>query len=292
MKILPRSMDLHMHTSVSHGTDPQEAIIGLVRNAGIELFSVTDHDAVKGCAAVINALASGDPAFITGAEFSCKDEEGQYHILGYGYDVNAKPILELVGEGHALRISKLQERLDFLKARFGFTFSAHDIEALYALDNPGKPHVGNLMVRYGYAATKESAIQDYLNQYYADTAYVRPEDAIRAILNAGGIPVLAHPACGRGDEIIVGEDMDRRLRRLIRFGLQGVEAFYSGFTPKMNVEILSFAEQFELYVTAGSDYHGNNKLVHLGDTGLPDVKKYPQGLRRFLDAAGDRIINL
>ena len=78
--------------------------------------------------------------------------------------------------------------------------------------------------------------------------------------------------------------MDARLRGLIGYGLMGVEAFYSGFTPKLQKEILDFAEKYGLYITAGSDYHGKNKLVRLADTNLPNVSEYPRGLIRFLDA--------
>ena len=52
--------------------------------------------------------------------------------------------------------------------------------------------------------------------------------------------------------------------------------------------MLGFAERYGLYVTAGSDYHGSNKLVVLGDTGLDRVAEYPEGLRRFLDDARSR----
>lgn len=280
----PIAIDLHMHTTVSDGTDSPGELIERVKEAGIELFSVTDHDAVKGCEIIKPLLREGDPAFITGAEFSCKDGEGQYHILGYGYDKRAPSIRDVVAAGHALRMSKLDKRLRFLKREFGFTFSDEDIAALHYLDNPGKPHIGNLMVKYGYASTKKEAIQQYINKFHAGSEYIRPEDAIRAILAAGGIPVLAHPSYGRGDEIIVGDAMDKRLRRLISYGLSGVEAFYSGFTPKLQEEILSFAERYGLYVTAGSDYHGKNKLVRLGDTNLKSVGEYPEGLLRFLDA--------
>ena len=77
--------------------------------------------------------------------------------------------------------------------------------------------------------------------------------------------------------------MENRLRHLIGLGLRGIEAFYSGFSPAHRREALALAKRFDLYVTAGSDYHGTNKLVLLGDTGLPDVQEYPEGLRRFLE---------
>ena len=285
----PYRIDLHMHTTVSDGTDEPEQIISLVKETGIELFSITDHDAIEGCGIVRRLLGAGDPLFITGVEFSCKDKEGRYHILGYGYDPEAQSIRDVVAKGHALRMSKLEKRLEFLKNEFGFQFSDADVASLYALDNPGKPHIGNLMVQYGYAATRDEAIRGYLNQYHAGSAYVRPEDAILGILGAGGIPVLAHPSYGRGDELILGDEMDRRLRRLIGYGLRGVEAFYSGFTPKLQAEMLSFAGRYDLFVTVGSDYHGKNKPVQLGETNLSDPADRPAGLYRFLDAvAGSR----
>lgn len=98
--------------------------------------------------------------------------------------------------------------------------------------------------------------------------------------------MLAHPTYGSGDQLILGEDMDRRLRRLMNFGLMGVEAFYSGFTEKIRGELLGFAERYGLYVTAGSDYHGTNKLIELGDTGLQSDTEWPFGLRRFLTDTG------
>lgn len=276
-------MDLHIHTNVSDGTDSPLGLISSVKSAGLTLFSITDHDATDACSIVKSSLSAGDPAFIFGVEFSCKDEDGKYHILGYGYDSQAPSIRKIVDVGHNFRINKLKKRLDFLEKEFGFGFSEEDRKSLFALKNPGKPHIGNMMVKYGFAPTKEFAIERYINKFDIKSEYVRPEDAILAILGAGGIPVLAHPSYGRGDELVIGEDMDKRLKKLIGFGLKGVEAFYSGFTAALQKEILSFAEKYCLYITAGSDYHGENKLVRLGDTNLNKDNEYPKGLKRFLN---------
>ena len=284
---LPRTIDLHMHTTVSDGTDTPEEILSNVKAAGIELFAVTDHDAVKACRVIQSVRTADDPAFLTGAEFSCRDEDGKYHILGYGFDPDAEPVLQVMRLGHDYRIHKVRARLEFLENTFGFRFPEDERRALFALDNPGKPHIANLMVRFGYALNTKEAIKRFINQIRFPGMYVRPEEAIRGILAAGGIPVLAHPSYGSGDELFVGEEMDRRLRKLTAYGLQGVEAFYSGFTEKLRDEVLSFADRYGLYVTAGSDYHGTNKLVRLGDTGLSGAGGFPEGLRRFIaDTAG------
>ena len=279
-----RNIDLHMHSTVSDDTDTPEELLGRVREAGLELFALTDHDAIKGVAGIRKALRAGDPQLLSGVEFSCKDEGGKYHILGYRFDPDNPAILDVVGAGHRLRMDKVMKRLDALRDEFQVTFPEEEIRRLLSLDNPGKPHIGNLMVKYGYARTKEEAIREKINKAHVRSEYIRPETAIRGILGSGGIPVLAHPAFGSGDEIIVGGAMEERLRHLTAFGLQGVEAFYSGFSPRLREETLAFAKQFGLYVTAGSDYHGRNKLVALGDTELPQAETVPDGLLRFLEA--------
>ena len=276
-------LDLHLHSTVSDGTDTPQALLAFVREAGLVLFSLTDHDAVKGCEQIKKLRGPEDPAFLTGVEFSCRDEEGKYHILGYGFDPEAPAIRRVVETGHRFRLRKLQTRLDFLKDRFGFRFPEAELRALRELDNPGKPHIGNLMAKLGYADSKEKAIKEYIDRLRIRSDSVRPEQAIQGILASGGIPVLAHPCYGSGDELILGDDLDRRVRKLMDLGLQGVEAFYSGFTPKLSRQMLKAAEKHGLYVTAGRDYHGANKLIPLGDTGLEEAREWPEGLYRFLE---------
>ena len=261
-------IDLHMHTTVSDGTDTPEEILGRVKENGIDLFAITDHDAIKGCGVIRQMRKPDDPKFLTGVEFSCRDEEGQYHILGYGYDPEAESMRELVEKGHRIRMEKIHTRLDFLKREFGIVFPPEEIEQLLRLDNPGKPHLANLLVKDGYAESKETAMRDYLNKLRIRLEFLKPEEAIAGILAGGG----------------QGEDMDRRLGRLTAYGLQGVEAFYSGFSRQNREEILGFAEQYHLYVTAGSDYHGKNKRVQLGDTGFTAETVCPEGMCRFLEA--------
>ena len=277
-----RKIDLHMHSTVSDGTDTPEEILVKVKEAGIDMFSLTDHDDFKGCLRIQKCIAPEDPLFITGVEFSCRDQGGKYHILGYGYDPDAKPVRALVSSGHKIRLEKLGIRLKALKERFGFIFSGEDIKSLYALDNPGKPHIANLMVKYRYVRDKQQAFAKYLNQVKTENISYKPEDAVSAILQSGGIPVLAHPSFGSGDELFMGEEMGNRLLHLLDFGIQGLEAYYSGFSPKLQDEILELAEKYDLYVTAGSDYHGNNKMVKLGDNRLASIDQGPEGLQRFL----------
>lgn len=276
-------IDLHIHTTVSDGTDMPHTLLEKIRAAGIGVFSVTDHDAVLAAHSIAELRRKNDPLFIPGVEFSCRDEEGKYHILGYGFDPNAAPLLRIVSHGQKLRTEKTGVRLELLHEEFGFSFPEEEIEKLLAMENPGKPHIGRLMVQLGYAKDIGDAIDNYINRIHYRGENVRPQEAVEGILAGGGIPVLAHPLFGSGSERLAGDEMERRLRRLMEYGLQGVEAFYSGFSAEQTKEMLSLAEKYKLYVTAGSDYHGKNKKISLGETGLDKAEEYPDGLKRFLD---------
>ena len=280
-------IDLHMHTTASDGTDSPQEILQLMRDKGIGLFSVTDHDTVSGCREVIAARTEGDPHFLSGVEFSCRDEGGKYHILGYGYDIDAQAIQELVRNTHMLRLEKVRERLKALTEQYGFYFPEEELRELFSHAEPGKPHIGNMMTRLGYTRSKDEAIHDYLNKIKVRSRYIRPEEAIQGILKSGGIPVLAHPIYGSGEELYIGEDLE--LRNLLELGIQGVEAYYSGFTAQMEEMMLDYADRFQLYVTAGSDYHGRNKLIVPGDISLAHLSDAHPGLKRFLKAVMHRI---
>ena len=86
-----------------------------------------------------------------------------------------------------------------------------------------------------------------------------------------------------GDQLILGDELEQRVVRLMGFGLQGLEGFYSGFTAVLRDQVLHLAQKHSLYVTAGSDYHGSNKLVSLADTGMGQETGLPDGLKRFLE---------
>lgn len=280
--LLTRKIDLHVHTTVSDGTDTPAEIVRRVKEEGIKIFSVTDHDAVEGCAIINNLLEEGDPAFIYGVEFSCEDQEGKYQILGYGFDPDSPYMSELISRARAFCTSNLQNTLEFLKREYGFDFSSADRDLLFTLNNPGKKHLAGLMVRYGYASTKNDALINYIKKCKTKDTFIRPEEAIRAILKSNGIPVLSHPFFGNGEEFIQLREVERRIKRLTKMGLKGVEVFYSGFTETMKKDLMDLADKYRLYVTAGSDYHGSNKLDRLGDTDLGSYPEYPKRLQKFL----------
>lgn len=277
-------IDLHMHTTISDGTNTPEELLSVVKSAGISYFSITDHDAVKGAQIMPDLLSPGDPVFIPGVEFSCKDDLGKYHILGYAFDPASPSIQKIVDKGHENRMTEVRSRLQALKDECSIVFPEDEIEKLLALANPGKPHIGNLLVKYGYAESRGQAITEIINKLKVKSLDLDPAEVITAIRDGGGISVLAHPAFGSGTQRIFGKELEKRVDHLISMGLQGIEAYYSGFSKEIRDEVLSIAESRGLLITCGSDYHGNNKTVRPGELGTDSPDDYMEKVSAFLAA--------
>ena len=283
---IPVYPDLHMHSTVSDGTDSPEEILNLVKKKGFDCFSLTDHDDCSGCREIRKVL-DDSIRFINGIEFSCTDEKGKYHILGYGFQLESKVLNDVIKKGHGFRVYKFLERVNFLHDELGIILPEERIDQLMLLNNPGSPHIGQLMVEFGYAKSIDDAIKNYIKKKKFKSYYLKPHEAIEGILAAGGIPVLAHPVFGNGSQNIRGEELEERVIRLREMGLKGLEGFYSKYDDSMREEVQGLAAKYQMYVTVGSDYHGTIKTVSLGDTGFDSGKEIPEGMRRFFADIGD-----
>ncbi len=119
---------------------------------------------------------------------------------------------------------------------------------------------------------------DAFNRYLAKgaAAYVNPPritpfEAVRWIMEAGGAAVLAHPGLYGQDDLIP---------QLAQAGMIGLEAYHSDHSPEQEEHYAALAQEHDLLITAGSDYHGERGGV---------VFHAPIGARRIDADVVDRL---
>ena len=90
-----------------------------------------------------------------------------------------------------------------------------------------------------------------------------PKDVIAAIHNAGGIAVLAHPAC------YWAINLDHFIKSLITLGLDGVESYYPYRRHRGIIKfhtaqtVQKIARKYNVIMTGGSDSHAQiNSIFH------------------------------
>lgn len=272
------SPDMHMHSEYSDGTDNIAKLLDTVRKAQVDIFALTDHDEFKGCAEMRKLLSADDARFINGIEFTCADDSGKSHILGYRFSEEGSPVERIISHTRAQRKERLEERIEYLK-NLGIVFTDEGIAWLKSRNNSGKAHLAQLMIKDGYAADRPAAFE-ILNARRENDGYITPEQAINAIRESGGIPVLAHGILGNGADRLTEEEITSRVERFKGYGLMGLECFYPVYTQEQKEIMLRLADKNHFLVTAGSDYHGMHKTARAGVTGCDDINR----LREFYEA--------
>lgn len=254
--------DMHMHSTYSDGSDDLSVLLNHVREAGIDTFALTDHDTILG-AVKMDQMVPDDMTFYRGIEFSAITPYREAHILGYDYDPQNALLLKTIEEGKRLRRDKLDHRLSYLKENFNIVFKQEDLDYLYSLNAAAKPHLGRMLMKYGYADSITEAIDRYIKGCPADHDRIDYREAIKAIRAAGGIAVWAHPLGGEHMRHFEKWELERQLGLLLSAGIQGLECYYSRYSIAEIHELLDEAQAQSLLISGGSDYHGRNKNIAL-----------------------------
>ncbi|MCD7832708.1 MAG: PHP domain-containing protein [Lachnospiraceae bacterium] len=256
-------IDLHMHTTSSDGSDSIRELAAKLREREIDTFAVTDHDTIDGALEMETIVWPG-ARFVKGVEFSCISPAGKCHILGYGYDASDVQLQAALKEGSDLRMAKLGDRLAYVQETYRIAFTREELDWLYSMKSPGKPHIADLMLKRGIGKNRDDVIRNYIHGTKKGADRIEAQMAISGILHAGGIPVWAHPLGGEGEKPLSWEQFANQLRTLMESGIRGLECYYSRYTREQVQFLRDMAKKYGLLISGGSDYHGSRKNIALG----------------------------
>ncbi len=266
----PRRIDLHTHSNASDGELSPVELVQLALERGLEALALTDHDSVAGLDAAIQTAQGTRLQVIPGVELSADVPQNEVHVLGYWMDWHDRhftEMLEKFREGRVGRAEKMVRKLTALGAPISF----ERVKEIAGDASIGRPHVAQALVEAGHVSTVAEAFDKYIARNgpaYVERFRLLPEDAVALILNAGGVPVLAHP-----------REVTSYVLPLVRAGLLGLEVHY-GLYDDATIQMLSqLAREYGLIATGGSDFHGLNKMAHM--SGLGDTNVPPQAVERL-----------
>ena len=255
--------DMHTHTQASDGMNTPTENVQLAAAAGLSALAITDHDTVAG---VAEALAAGEQYGVTiipGVEISTMEEDKDIHILGYYMNIEDPVFLERLAGLRQIRDTRNEMILAKLR-ELGVEITMEDVlkqlgRELMPDESIGRPHMADTLVAKGYAEDMRDAFNKYLAQdaaAYVSPPRIRPHEAAQWIIEAGGVPVMAHPGI-YGDDDLVARILDQS-------ELAGLEVCHSDHSPADEQRYLQFASQRGLIITGGSDYHGarQGKVFH------------------------------
>jgi len=240
-------VDLHMHSYHSDGKLDCKALVEEILEAGIKVFSLTDHDTINGLAEMKEAVKGKAVSFIPGVEIATRYQGDEYHLTVYGYDENNKEFINLINESIKVRTDYDKAIVKFMEPRVKLD------EFLEYEDNPyigGWPSLNFFIEKgivediYGYF--------DISDKCPATMVFPEPKEVIDAAHAAGAAVFMAHPSSnGKGGLPLAKLDYFKEQ------GIDGLEC-YSPYTESEN-EIqyyIDYCSKYNLKISGGSDYHG------------------------------------
>ncbi|KAB1502104.1 PHP domain-containing protein [Cronobacter sakazakii] len=256
--------DLHSHTTASDGLLTPEQLVHRAVEMGIHTLAITDHDTTAGLPAAHEEIARAGLALrlIDGVEISTLWENHEIHIVGLGIDITHPEMVAFL-DGQAQRRTRraemIAERLE--KARIPGA-----LEGAKRLADGGvvtRGHFARFLIEDGRATNMANVFKHYLAR--GKTGYVPPqwctiEQAIDVIHHSGGQAVIAHP----GRYQLSAKWLKRLLNQFAAAGGDAMEVAQCQLAPNERNQLASYAGQFGLLASQGSDFHQPCPWIELG----------------------------
>ncbi len=258
------NFDLHNHSNASDGLLTPRDLVSMAARNGCDGVALTDHDTTDGVVAAAEAAREAGVRFVPGVEISVSwpgegvwpDRAGvTLHIVGLNVDVS-NPVfaagLASVRAGRRARAARIAEALELAGI-------PDTLDAAYACtgneDMIGRTHFARVLVGRGAAKNVGQVFTRYLTPGkpgYVPHRWAALPDAVEWILEAGGIPVIAHPGRYKLD------DQERRqlFSEFKSLGGAAIEVVTGSHASRQYGEFAGFAREFGLAASRGADFHG------------------------------------
>jgi len=258
--------DLHLHTTASDGRLEPKEIVSLAIKVGLDVIAITDHDTIDGVVPALTA-ASGSHSLtvIPGVEINTDVARGEVHILGYFIDYTDKKLAATLQKLQDSRRGRAQKMIAKL-GKLGMKIDWQRVSELVQDGSVCRPHIARALLEKGYVSSEKEAFDKYIGHNgpaYVERYKLLPVEVVKLILEARGLPVLAHPA-----DIA---DLDELVPKLKAAGLVGLEVYYRDYGPEIIARLARIAKQYDLITTGGTDYHafGDGLEVYIGGATSP-----------------------
>ena len=253
-------VDLHTHSTASDGEKSPSELVLSAKESGLGVLALTDHDTVDGLEEAATAAKSAGLVFVPGIEINVQWPTGEFHLLGLGLKEISASMKALIKSLKKNRIDRNKKILAALQNN-GFEVSYEEFLESQGLghseDTLGRPHMAAYLTQKKIVKNRQKAFDKYLSKgapFFVDFEGAALEDAVRAVLDSGGLPVIAHPL-----SLYVGwGKIGGVLGSIKDAGVQGLEAWHPGAKEGECRRLERLARELGFFVTAGSDFHGPN----------------------------------
>lgn len=275
-KVKKSTIDLHLHSTLSDGTDSLEDIIVKSERNGLKMISFNDHDNIIPENYYNDLSKKSNIKILNGIETSTKlyykDKSFSIHILGYKVKDYPKvySLIEKLKEFRKERNLKIFDKMKNYFKENNIKFDIENFEKESDFSKISRIHFAKILVDLNIEKNIKKAFKKYLSRnclFYVEKKNFDFEETISLLKSCFSKVFLAHPFISF-PEILVSDKKEffNYLFCLINKGIDGIEAFYPEYKRHEEKIILNFCLSNNIPFSCGSDYHGLNKpYVNIGE---------------------------
>ena len=258
-------IDLHVHTTASDGQYSPSQIIEKASEKNISTIAITDHDTVAGLNEGAEAAKKHGITFVPGVELNISYPTGEFHLLGLGFKQISPSLTEILDNLVKNRELRNIQIIDKMREG-GVDITLQEMQEDFPDTVLGRPHFAAELVKKKVVKTRQQAFDRFLAKgrpWYVQRVGSNLDEAIVAIKESGGVPVIAHPM----SLYLSWGKLPDALQNFYDRGVMGLEAFHPGARVTECLRLEELAKKIGFFVTAGSDFHGekiraDRKLGH------------------------------
>ena len=277
---MPKTPDLHTHSTASDGTLSPAALVQRASAAGIETMALTDHDTVAGIDEAAAVAETVGVTLIPGVEVSVSWGGRTIHIVGLDVDTSCDALLQGLQGLQSYRVWRAEEIAGKL-AKAGYDGALDGARAYATGGLVGRTHFARFLVERGAADDLRGVFKRFLvtgKPGHVAGQWTTLANAVGWIRAAGGDAVIAHPARYG----FTRSKLKRLFAEFKECGGRGLEVVSGSHSRDDYFVFARHAAENGLLASAGSDYHGpDNPWIELGR--LPAL---PDGCRPIWSAPG------
>ncbi|OGU28238.1 MAG: phosphatase [Ignavibacteria bacterium GWA2_35_9] len=244
-------VDLHTHTTHSDGANTPRELIQKVKNAGIDVLSITDHDNINGVKEAVKIGKELGVEIIPGVEISSEIGNREIHILGYFFDTENQELEHYLNFFREERIKRAGRIVNKLR-NLGFNITLEDVLNKAKNSAVGRPHIAQVMLEKGIVSSYFEAFNKFIGNgspAHEKKVHLSPQSAFRIISDASGLSFIAHP----------GNLQESVLKDLIESGVDGIEVIHPSHSAQQQRFYKGVVNSYFLLESGGSDYHGGKR---------------------------------
>jgi len=252
--------DLHIHTTASDGRWTPAQVIVEAQRRGIGLLAITDHDSIAHVLRGETLAREAGLSFLHGVEVSTRLDGRIFHVLAYGFDLDHPAFAALLRDNRA-RLDWASDDIVHRLVAAGYELDLQDY-AVYEYDRArGGWKALNFLIDQGLCSDLRDYFSNLGPQFPAEPPpFPHPAEAIAAIRDASGVPILAHPGASLNHAAVTEET----LRPFLDHGIAGLECYSYSHDEATTRFCLDWCARHDLLITGGSDCHGGFVERELG----------------------------